>query len=253
MGARNSASDMARIQAAHDLLCELGATCKANEEAGETPQAEAFEGESENVKAFSLAYVKSLRIDGDDDRLRELTAVKSLGGDDIHGYLALYGDAKRVDLESEYFTTETDFWMKRIGLPLPLTWDHAQDKAMKSDPVIGQITELGSDELGVWYNAQLSQAHRYRRYVDGLIKSKSVGTSSDSVPQYVERVATGKSVWLKRWPLVGGALTTTPCEPRMISEGSPHYKAIADALSTRTSGLDSLGALLRWHDVIRLV
>jgi hypothetical protein len=101
---------------------------------------------------------------------------------------------------------------------------------MKADPIIGDILEMGDDEVGRWYVAQLKRNHAYRNAVGKLIDKKAVGTSSDSAPQYVVREQVGKGVWLKQWPLFAAALTTTPCEPRMFNAGSLVWKAVEAAL-----------------------
>jgi hypothetical protein len=62
----------------------------------------------------------------------------------------------------------------------------------------------------------LERSHQYNKAIAELIKQGKLGTSSDSAPQYVERVKTGKATWLKTWPFFAGALTDVPCEPRMI-------------------------------------
>lgn len=202
IGARNSAQDAERLQAIHDLAVENGAQCM------------------DYAKAINLAYVKSLGIADP-----EATAVKSIGTDEIRGYAMLWGGAHLTDVEAEYFTKSTDFWDSTLGKsPRPLTWDHAQDKNFKASPVVGEIVEFGDDDLGRWYVAKLDRSHRYRKAIDELIKAGILGTSSDSAPQYVERVKTGKSTWLKTWPFFAAALTDTPAEPRMIGS-IEHWKS----------------------------
>jgi hypothetical protein len=170
------------------------------------------------MSAMDTGYAKSLGL----VMLPDL-AVKSLGGDEIRGYIALWGDPANVDLTREFFTPETDFWDKTMGKSArPLTWDHAQDKETKASPVIGKIVDFGDDQVGRWYVAQLDRAHRYRKAVGALIEAEALGTSSDSAIQYVVREkAKSGATWLKQWPLFAGALTTTPCEPRMV--GSVDY------------------------------
>src|SRR3990172_1714118 len=157
---------------------------------------------------LNLSYVKSLHL----DKVPEL-AVKFVAKDEIKGYSNLWGDPNKVDLEQEYFTKDTNFWDNK---PQWLTWDHAQDDEFKSDPRIGNIVEIGDDEWGKWYVARLKKAEAYRKYLDMLIADKKVGSGSDSAPQYVKRVKTGKSIWLSEWPLFAVSLTDNPCEPRMI-------------------------------------
>ena len=168
--------------------------------------------EEDPKKSLDLSYVKSLHLEEMPD-----VCVKSIGKDEIKGYAALWGNPGRVDLDREYFTPETDFWDNAMKGNRPLTWDHAQDDATKSDPIIGDIVQMGDDKVGRWYVAKLKRSHQYRAAVDRLIADKAVGTSSDSAPQYVLRERTGKSTWLKRWPLFAAALTEVPCEPRQVA------------------------------------
>jgi hypothetical protein len=159
---------------------------------------------------MNYSYAKSLGLDA--LKVPDL-AVKFVSRDTIKSYSVLWGDAEKVDLEREYFTKGTNFWDQQ---PKWLTWDHAQDEEFKSDPRIGEIIEMGDDEWGKWYVARLKKSEAYRRYLDMMIDQKRIGSSSDSAPQYVVRERTGKSIWLKQWPLFAVSLTDNPCEPRMI-------------------------------------
>lgn len=182
----------------------------------------ALEANVDDAKSVDLRYIKALGIDKPEQFFSDIVAVKSVGADEIKGYLALWGNPDRVDLEGDYFTKSTDFWDNVLGVPRPLTWNHGQDRdTFKSADVIGQITAIGDDEVGRFYTAMLDRSHQYRKAVDKLIGQRALGTSSDSAPQYVIREQTGKSHWLKQWPLFAGALTDVPAEPRMI--GSVDY------------------------------
>jgi hypothetical protein len=194
-GARNSVSDAGRLQQIHDLAVENGAQCG---EAG---------------KGLNLSYAKSIGA----NTLPDL-AVKRTAPDEIKGYLVLWGDPDRVDLDKEFFTKDTDFWDVPLkGFRPPLTYDHAQDDATKTSPVVGAVSEFGDDEMGRWYVAQLDKSYRYRKAIDAMIEAGQLGTSSDSAPQYVLREKRGKGVWLKRWPMLAAALTPAPCEPRQLA------------------------------------
>jgi len=184
--------------------------------------------ESQWKGGVSVNYIKSLHVSQPEQFFRDVVAVKSVGKDTVRGYLALWGDPDTVDIESEFFTGAkspigaTDFWDKTLSLPRPLTWSHAQDKATKQIAQVGALVELGDDDIGRWYVAQLDLSHRYRKAIDKLISQRAIGTSSDSAPQYVIRQPVSKgATWLKQWPLFAAALTTTPCEPRQI--GSVDY------------------------------
>lgn len=217
-GRRNNAGDVERLYKIRTLVKELLSeemTETEDEVEREISPMEQLEDYLEELPAkMNLFYVKSLGL----DYLPDL-AVKSIGEDEIQGYITLWGSPKITDVEAEYFTPETNFWdanLKNAGYKMPLTWDHAQDKSMTADPRIGTIEQTGDDEIGRWYVAKLDRSHRYRKAIDKLINEGKLGTSSDSAPQYVERQKTGKSTWLKTWPLFAAALTDTPAEPRMI-------------------------------------
>lgn len=191
------------------------------------------EGNEDETAMLSIPrYVKSLHLPYDEQYLRDVLAVKFIGRDDLRGYAVLWGSEDRVDLEAEFFTPQTDFWKSALGFPRPLSWNHAQDRAaFRSHPVVGKLVELGEDQVGMFYHAVLDRAHAYRQAVEGLIGQRVVGTSSDSAPQYVERVKTKKgATWLKTWPLFAAALTDVPCEPRMIEQGNVYWKSITDFL-----------------------
>lgn len=209
---------------------------------------------------LSLAYAKSLGLTAADESLIDMLAAKATGPDEIRGYVVLWGDPERVDVEREFFTKSTDFWDGKLAFPRPLTWDHGQDGATKADPVVGAISEMGDDETGRWYVAQLKRNHQYRKAIDRLIAERAVGTSSDSAPQYVVRER-GKSgaTWLRQWPLFAAALTATPAEPRMLD--TVYWKSIALELPTAPDGaadggaLDSATAdsLRRWFDLLNIL
>lgn len=172
------------------------------------------------AKSLDLSYAKSLGIS-----LPEL-AVKYVALDEIKGYTFLWGSPKLTDIEMEYFTKDTNFWDESLGKSSrPLTWDHSQDENFKAAPIIGLINDFGDDEIGRWYVAKLDRSHKYRKAIDALIEAGKLGTSSDSAPQYVQRVKTGKSTWLKEWPWFASALTDTPAEPRMI-DSLEFYKSL---------------------------
>ena len=167
----------------------------------------------EGIKSLNLAYVKSLGVVVPD------LAVKRTGIDEIHSYTMIWGNPDKVDVEQEFFTRESDFWDKSYGKAIrPLTWDHNQDDSLKADTRIGTITDFGDDEIGRWYTATLDRSHRYRKAIDGLIEQGVLGSSSDSVLQYIQRQKTKSgATWLAVWPWVGSALTATPAEPRLLA------------------------------------
>ncbi len=212
----------------------------------------------------NLSYIKALGVSRPEDYFHDVLAVKSTGLDSIKGYLTLWGSPTHLDIENEYFTKSTDFWDNVLAFPRPLTWNHGQDRGatFKSIDVVGQIESFGDDEVGRFYEATLQRSHQYRKAIDKLIGQRVIGTSSDSAPQYVIREKTGKSIWLKQWPLFAGALTDVPCEPRMIGNveyfknlGLNWEQLISNAEAARQAlrgGDADLESAMRLHDVLKL-
>ncbi|MGQ9850855.1 MAG: phage major capsid protein [Aggregatilineaceae bacterium] len=142
--------------------------------------------------------------------VRPTTAAKMLGEDGrIGGYLVVWGDPTRPDLQGEFFTPETDLgldWYPRR----PVLYHHGLDGAL-GPALIGQIEVMQPDAVGVWVEAQLDLRRRWARTVLDLVREGALGWSSGSLPHLVEIEADGH---IRRWPIVEGSLTPTPAEPR---------------------------------------
>ena len=190
------------------------------------------------METMNLSYAKSLGIVIPD------LAVKYVSRDLIRHPVFIWGDPKQTDVELEYFNKKSDLWDQQyVDVKRPLTWDHAQDPEYKDEnPIVGMTLEYEDDDTARWAISKLERNRRYRKAIDELIEKRSIGSSSDSVPQYVVRqksidgksyIKSGASDWvceedgtamkkvkpsatyLKRWPWVASALTDVPCEPRM--------------------------------------
>ena len=137
------------------------------------------------------------------------TAVKMLGdGGRVGGYLVVWGDDARRDLQGEYFSPETDLgldWYPRR----PVLYQHGLDGAL-GPALIGQIEAMQPDSVGLWVEAQLDLRRRWARAVLDLVRQGALGWSSGSLPHLVEIEADGH---IRRWPIVEGSLTPTPAEP----------------------------------------
>lgn len=216
--------DISKVTSIMRQIAEFigGEIMELEESALQSQQEEAQEemgGEMDMMKSFSNismidTYAKSLVS----TIAQKDLAIKYVAKNEIKGYTFLWGGPTLTDVEIEYFTKSTDFWDDRLAgmKSRPLTWDHAQDKSFKGSPVIGEIVDFGDDEIGRWFVAKLDQSHRYKHAIDELIKRGVLGASSDSAPQYTQRVKTGKSTWIKQWPWFASALTNVPAEPRTI-------------------------------------
>jgi len=172
--------------------------------------------------------------------MNDWQTVKRLGGGRIGGYAVLWGDAERRDLTGEFFTQRTqdlETLFQAMGR-LPLLYQHAADGALKA-AVVGPVDVLMRDEIGLWYEAQLSMAEQYRQAIDGLIEQGVLGTSSGTLPaaRRVNR-STGE---IERWAIAELSLTPTPAEPRMmerpVAEVAAAFKAVGLDLPDELDGL----------------
>lgn len=133
----------------------------------------------------------------------------------IGGHLVRFTGPKDPDLFGDFFTSDTDYGHDEIdGLRLRLYYEHGFDGHFKSTPIgAGRVK---SDDVGLWFEAQLDIADEYAEYVRNLIDEGKLGYSSGAVGHLVERQDMGKAAWLKRWPLGEASLTPRPAEPRNI-------------------------------------
>lgn len=161
-----------------------------------------------------------------------LRAVKRLGGNRVGHYAVLWGDPAKRDLTGEYFTRRTqdlDTLFRAVGR-LPLLYQHTLDDQLKTS-VVGLVDVLSPDDVGLWYEAQLTMAGEYRAAMEELIGAGALGTSSGTLPgaRRVDR-RTGE---IKRWAIAELSLTPTPAEPRMMERPAAEIKAAWKAAGLR--------------------
>lgn len=141
-------------------------------------------------------------------------AVKSLGDGHFGGYLVRFGDSKDTDLSREFFTKDTDFGIES-GDMMSGRYHHGLDVKMgKRNIGRGKLT---IDDVGVWLDAQLKMRDEYEQSISRMVDAGKLSLSSGAVNHLVEREATGKSVWLKTWPIGEWSLTPIPAEPRNVA------------------------------------
>lgn len=148
--------------------------------------------------------------------LDDLHCVKALGANRVGGYAVIWGNPATKDLDGEYFTPETKELTKTFDAlgKLPLFYNHATDNALKSE-VMGIVDILTSDDVGIWYEAQLSNGKRYLEAIRKLISQKALGTSSGTYPGAREA---SKGGFIPRWPIAEVSLTPTPADSRQVYE-----------------------------------
>ena len=157
--------------------------------------------------------------------------IKALNdGDAVGGYAVLFGNSDMPDMSQfrDYFTKDTDFWLGRFGWPRPMTYHHGMERDTHDDPIVGTWTKARVDDVGIWLEGQLDQAHKYHSAIKELVRRGYLKLSSDSAPQWVvrERQPNGTNE-VRRWPLLTASPTVTPAEPRLSGIS---FKALLDEL-----------------------
>ncbi len=153
----------------------------------------------------------------------------------VGGYLVIWGDSAKRDLQGEYFTPDTDLgldWYPKR----PVLYHHGLDGKVKS-AVIGAIDTLKADETGLWAEAQLDLRQRYVQVVKRLVEKGILAWSSGSLPHLAEVAGDGR---ILRWPIVEGSLTPAPAEPRQTDVHT--LKSAYHALGLDTARLNIAGA-----------
>lgn len=152
-------------------------------------------------------------------------AIKATSENRIGGYLVVWGDRGRRDLQGEFFTKQSDLRLN-MWPHKPVLFHHGLDSKVKGE-VIGYIDSLKADEIGLWAEAILEDHNEYVRKVNELVEAGALAWSSGSLPQLVEVEEDG---WIRCWPIAEGSLTPTPAEPRRTDVRS--IKAAITKLTT---------------------
>lgn len=143
------------------------------------------------------------------------TAIKRLEGNRIGGYGIVWGGR---DLEGEYFTPETDFWLDRIAPLKCVLFDHATTplpEGVKQDTpaafVVGKVDKFEFDDYGLWVEGILEEHEAWQQYVMQMVDQGVMGYSTDSIAHLASVSEDG---WIKSWPIPAISITHHPAEPR---------------------------------------
>lgn len=141
------------------------------------------------------------------------SGVKRLKKGHYGGHVVLFGSPDEKDLYGDFFTNGTDFDLYDEQKSA-VYYQHGYDYHFKSE-VLGRAT-LGTDDLGIWIDAQVQIRDDYLAALDQMIADGMMGWSSGTAShlvQYGGRV--GKAFWIKRWPLgLDASITPSPADPR---------------------------------------
>lgn len=126
------------------------------------------------------------------------------------------GSTKR-DLAGEYFTADTYFGgalAKGDEVLIEATYNHGYVKDAELEPLVEHEFEplaVKRTDTALMAEIILDEADAYEKMLAGIAKKGKLGWSSGSATHRVKVSSDGQ---IERWPLVEGALTPTPCEPR---------------------------------------
>lgn len=170
------------------------------------------------TKKEAVAHMGALYVHVEDagGRAMELMCVKSLGGDRIGGYLALWGNENRKDLIGEFFSPKTDFWLG-TWKTFPILYHHGYNPELQGHKsIVGTWNTFKKDSIGLWVEGELKKHHAYREAIGQLIGEKSMYLSSGALPKH-GCIEIEESGHIKSWPIIEGSLTPTPMEHRLAS------------------------------------
>lgn len=194
-GARNSSSDLKRLQQIHDYAVANGAQCFKKS----LP--------TEALKAISET----------DDELVVGNHIVLFGGRDLTGLVI----GKNADGSmGEFFTKDTALESEQTKSgKLVVDFEHGRDpdKIGIGRNSLGYVdwSSAKADESGVFVKRILNRRNKYIKMLEPLIKAGLIGNSSEADASKIEK---GKNGEIKTWPLVRDTLTVTPMEPRMLTE-----------------------------------
>ena len=149
-----------------------------------------------------------------DDTLTVGNYIVLFGGSDLEG---LGSDRVNPDgTRGERFTADTvlESSYTKAGF-LHVDWEHSGGEI--GGAILGVVDwkTVKVDEKGVFVERVLDRRSRYVQWVEGLIAQGLIGTSSEPVPEGVEKAADGT---ILKFPLRRDSLTVIPMEPRMMAE-----------------------------------
>ena len=198
------------------------------------------DGTADNqAQAIAICYRYWQRAKEDKSMNNKLVSIKSIDDDKVvvGGYGCIWGSEEDRDLDSEYFTKETDFWLDKMPGAKPVLFEHGFHAATQKS-VLGHTIKLEPDEIGLDIEAELDRHNEYIEAVLELARRGVLGWSSGAVGYLVETLE-GK---IKSWPIAEMTLTLQPAEPRLLG-----VDALAKLFSD--AGIDMPEAFVKAEEV----
>ena len=159
--------------------------------------------------------------------------LKALGDGRVGGILVRMSTKDDPDLTGDFFDIKSDV---RFPSELDVYYNHGMDSTLKTR-VIGKAKLSLTAKADVWAEAQLNMRDEYEKAIYAMIENKKLGYSSGALSHLVEREPSGKSMFIKTWPIGEVSLTPRPAEPRntVVSLKSllPSDAALSDTDETK--------------------
>lgn len=124
-----------------------------------------------------------------------------------YGGYAVAFNVEQGDLYETYFTPETDFVLDGVR-SIPLLFQHGLDQKIRSTAV-GVIDVFKTDEIGLWVEMVLNEAHQYASAIKQLMDAGVLALSSGS-RAFETDIDDQKRV--RYWPIREISLTHTPAD-----------------------------------------
>jgi hypothetical protein len=147
--------------------------------------------------------------------LKMLSDVKADGTVEVGGYGILFTGPDDPDLDGQFFTAESDFWLAgRKDAAAWAIYGHGMDEVMGVKRLSPTPWKAEVDEAGVWMEGQLEIADKYdEMLVEKGIKPGKMGLSTGVPPHLVRTEQKGGAEHIKTWPFAEVSITPQPAEP----------------------------------------
>lgn len=157
---------------------------------------------AEEVKALSVPGLPPMY-------LQEIKSTPT--GVVIGGYMAPFGSPVKRDLQLDYFTPETDFFLENYP-KAPAIFHHGKDPVV-GKAVLGQRDDAYLDETGLWVQDWVNKSGKFWELVKALLDRKMLYYSPGAVPHLVERTHDRQ---LKAYPIADDTFTPTPVQAPLL-------------------------------------
>lgn len=157
------------------------------------------------------------------------SAIKSLGGGYVGGYLVKFGGKGDLSQWRDVFTKSTYYGRsKRVDAYL----HHAMLDTPGGDQPLTNEAELGMDDVGITVKLLLNLRSKYERALADLVEQDKLGWSSGAPAHLVkrERQRDGSHV-VKRWPIAEASLTPTPAGGRGMEARAALKSLLVEAVA----------------------